>query len=207
MCIRDSFLALFVALLLAVSATAAVFYFGKYDIAQYADIAKIVTSFASVMVLSASATAAVFIYSWQRKSGRIEATKKLNDDLREYNLLVINNEELQILESESHPWGEKKLTPEEVKKMYFYFILINVSYNLFASYVNSSIDKKVYKAQLDNTANNTSADRRFIEDNVFPRGYAEDFIKEITERWDFIEKSKSKITKNNKFKRERIWRT
>lgn len=199
------FLTLLTALVISISATAAVFYFGNFDLEHYANTAKIVTSFASVMVLSVSATTAIYIYLWQRKSARIEATKKLNDDLREYNMLVIKTLELQELEASSHPWGDRKLEISEVKKMYYYFILLNVSYNLYAAYSIDSIDKGVYRAQLDNTANNTCADRNFIEQHVFPRGYKEEFCKELIGRWDFIETTKKFISKNNKFTQTFRW--
>jgi uncharacterized membrane protein len=155
-------------------------------LSDWADIARIVTSIASVLVLAASATAAVLVYRWQRKLARIEATRKLNDDNRAYNLLVIENEDLQSLDAQRHRWGQ--LENSDVKKMFSYFILVNISYNLYEAYLNNAVDKNVYRSQLDNCANTTYLEKDFVLQHVFPRGYKEGFCNEIKERWEAISK-------------------
>ena len=117
----------------------------------------------------------------------MDSIRKQNDDLRAYNLLVLENDFLQDMETNNHRWG--KLEKHDVKKMYSYFILFNVSYNLYDAYSNNSIDEDVYKAQLDNTANTTYRERDFILQHVFPRGYKKSFCGEIESRWKNISES------------------
>nr|VFJ58915.1 MAG: hypothetical protein BECKDK2373C_GA0170839_106830 [Candidatus Kentron sp. DK] len=73
---------------------------------QISQIAGIISSIGTVIILAISATVAVLIYRWQRESAKIEAFRRLSEDRWQYNQLVLdlflNNENLQESVSKSH---------------------------------------------------------------------------------------------------------
>jgi len=155
------------------------------DLETLASISKIVSSIASVLLLGVSVTVGIFVYKWQRESSKISCIQKLHDDLRFYNQLVLENDDLQDMEVKLHRWGT--ITKDEVKKMYYYFILFNVTYNSYEAANRGAINKLVYESQVNNVANTTYDEREFIKKHVFPRGYENGFRKIILSKWELID--------------------
>ena len=96
---------------------------------DYSHYATIISGITSIILLTVSSIVAIFVYKWNRENGRIETTRKLSEDLRHYNELVLHNEDLQELVSKSHRWGN--LEKEGVIKMYRYFILFNIAFSMY----------------------------------------------------------------------------
>ena len=79
---------------------------------EYSAIATIAASVATLVFIGASTVVAIFAYRWHVENAKIETTRKLAEDLRYYNDLVLSNEDLQQLVAASHRWGS--LSKEEV---------------------------------------------------------------------------------------------
>ena len=154
---------------------------------DYAHIATIVSGVSTVILLAISTGVAYFVYRWHRESSLVINHRQIQEDLRHYNFLVLENKDLQKLEGQRHRWG--KLDEDDVVKMYHYFIMLNISYSAYECMKRKAISKPVYESKINNTANLTFIDREFILQHVFPRGYENGFKKEITDRWRKIENS------------------
>ncbi len=160
---------------------------------DWVKIAKIVTSVGSVLILAISTWIAYSIWKLQRDLARSSAISLHVEQMRHWNLLVLENTDLQEFESNHHSWGE--LSRNEVKKMYRFFILLNVLHSQFSAYQIKAIDENVYSSVLKNIANMTYSNSDFIEKNCFNRGYPDSFKNELRKAWE-----KTKITHNKELK-------
>ncbi len=151
---------------------------------DFAAIAEIITSVATVLILGTSATVAVMLYKWHRDTAKISNNRLLNENLRHYNELMISNEQLQDLDIKRHRWGN--LEKDELIMMYQYFIYLNLTQSAFKA--RKALDNEVFESQLNNAANLTYKDREFINQHVFPRGYSGGFQSELKKRWEKIYK-------------------
>jgi uncharacterized membrane protein len=153
---------------------------------ESAQIAKIITSLVSVFLLTISVIVAVSVYRWQRHKEKIDTARRLAEDLRHYNELVLKNEDLQEIAAASHRWGH--LDKKDVVRMYRYFVLFNVALSLFEAKGKKAVNTATYEAQMNTFANTTFADKDFVKQHVFPRGYTKEFRKEIGDRWLLIDR-------------------
>ena len=155
-------------------------------LSEWESIAKIASSVATVLILGVSATVAVFLYLWQRQAARIESIRKMQDNYRYYNQLVLDNPDLLEYERLNHKWGN--LSSDEVKKMYRLFIKINMYYSNYDAGLRKAMGKTAWESHLNNLANTTFGDREFIKQHIFPRGYENAFRAEVLKRWEAIDK-------------------
>jgi hypothetical protein len=133
-------------------------------------LAQIVSGAFSIVFVGIMAMVAVSVYRWHRQNAKIETTRRISEDMRHYNQLVLASDELQALAIETHRWGT--LTKEEVIRMYRYFIYLNISVSAYQARLRSAIDEPDYESVMNNTANITFNDRAFIKQHVLPRGYS-----------------------------------
>lgn len=126
---------------------------------EYAHIARIITSFVSVFILAISAVVAISVYRWYREKEKIDTARKLAEDLRHWNELVLANEDLQEIAAATHRWGHLK--KEDVIRMYRYFVLFNVAHSLFEANKKKAVGTETYEAQMNNFSNTTFADKVF----------------------------------------------
>ena len=146
-----------------------------------AHLAQIVSGIAQVLFLTVSTTVAVLVYRWHRSNAHIEAERRLSEDLRHYNNMILEDEELQDIEVENHPHGN--LDRDGVKRMYKHFIRMNISMNLWEARRRNAVSEKRFLTHLNNLAMQTYRDRDFIMQHVLPRGYPEDFRELLLNTW------------------------
>ncbi len=99
-------------------------------------------------------------------------------------MLVLSDPDLQDFEAKMHPHDD--LNRSDVKKMYQYFILLNVQHSRFVSNNSKIIDEHFYIESIKNTSRMTYTDREFIENNCLKRGYPESFANELRGEWKKI---------------------
>jgi hypothetical protein len=129
---------------------------------------------------------AVLVYIWQRKATRAQTGATFAEQMRHYNMLVLEDAGLQQFEAERHPYGREMaqgFTAEDAKTMYRFFILLNVVRAMHVAKRSGAIDDLDYNAVIRNTANMTFRDREFIRAHCFPRGYTRAFRDQFEEKW------------------------
>ncbi len=145
-----------------------------------------ISEFASLVTAFATLVLAFLIYRWTRLLEKNSQAQQMNHDFQEFNKLVISNDELAEIERANHPFGD--LSVPDVKKMYFYFLWLNIADNTLRTRDNALIDPELADSRMSNQALVTFSDRNFIEAHVFPRGYENQKIcKELRKRWKALE--------------------
>jgi hypothetical protein len=144
------------------------------------------------MVGSAGTVAvAVLMYIWQRRSTRALSGTTFAEQMRHYNLLILQDEDMLRFEAERHPFGRGKgaaeFSVDDAKKMYMFFILLNIGHAQYIAHRSGALDDRAYHATMGNSANMTYPDRDFIRTHCFPRGYTPEFRKEYEKRWTLQE--------------------
>jgi hypothetical protein len=119
------------------------------------------------------------------KKDRNEGTYNFNQSWQTFNHLVVSEKTFLEIECALHPHGD--LTLEEMKRVYFWFLRFNVSYMAHRESTHQSMRKALAKSALNNEANLSYPDRKFIKTHVFTRGYDSDFTKKFCDLWDEIE--------------------
>ncbi|MEL7184667.1 MAG: hypothetical protein AAGK57_13590, partial [Pseudomonadota bacterium] len=97
---------------------------------------------------------------------------------------ILEVEEYQKFEQDMHPHGD--LTADDVKKLYFYFNILNKARLSLFMVWNDDVDVKLGNTNLNLVANLLYKDRQFVRDHAFPRGYVH-LPGEIELRWAKIE--------------------
>ena len=92
----------------------------SFTLADYANVAQIVGGIGGLVVAAVSALFAWYAYNWLKQSAKVEARRRLSDALRQYNELVISNENIRKYEKAEHPSGD--LSDEEMVRMYRHFL-------------------------------------------------------------------------------------
>jgi hypothetical protein len=156
---------------------------------EYAWLAQIVSALVNLLLVSISTGVAIYVYKWHREVARLETSSRFQEALRSYNELVLENDEMQDLTIQTHPWGSLEKT--EVVRMYRYFLWLNISVALYDAKIRNAVDKPTYESHINNTANLTFKDREFIKQHVLPRGYPKAFREELMRRWNQIDKGGS----------------
>jgi hypothetical protein len=156
---------------------------------EYSWVAQIISSIVNILLVGVSTSVAVYVYRWHRESAKVETIRRLSEDLRHYNELVLSNEDLQELATENHPWG--KLQKDDIRRMYRYFTYLNIAVNMFEARARGAVDMNKYESHINNTANLTFKDREFIKQHVLPCGYAKVFREELLYRWERIDRGGS----------------
>ena len=123
-------------------------------------------------------------YNRQRKLHKYTATNDFNSKWQTFNQSLLADPVFIEFERNLHPFG--KLSENEIKKLYFYFMRWNVVYSAFQS---GDLSKGLAQSSLNNEANISFHDRKFIYDHVFGRGYDRNFTKMFEEKWKEIEKN------------------
>ena len=154
------------------------------ELKDWADLARIVTSFASLAVLCFTAYIAWSVKKWQVDAAKSNMSSQTTEHMRQYNMLVLSDPDLQDFEAKMHPHDD--LNRSDVKKMYQYFILLNVQHSRFVSNNSKIIDEHFYIESIKNTSRMTYTDREFIENNCLKRGYPESFANELRGEWKKI---------------------
>ena len=105
----------------------------------------------------------------------------------------ISETEIVELETKIHPI--KDISKTDVKRMYYWFNLLNPCHTSFQQglikikKLRDSSDgcSKRFNASFLNAANLSYPDREFIEKHVFIRGYSDDFAQIFRNLWNEIE--------------------
>lgn len=133
----------------------------------------------------AAATIALQVYFWTRRSEKNNQRRHSNNEMQTYNLTVLQDDKLLQMEADNHPYGE--IGVEDARKMYRYFVWINIADNMRKSAENNLLDRDLAQSRLDNQARIAFPDRDFLETHVFPRGYEADLVEAFRKRWRTIE--------------------
>lgn len=129
-------------------------------------------------------TVAVLVYIWQKRSTRAQWAATFAEQIRHFNLLVLQDDELQLLEAERHPFrGSEKFDESDVRKMYRFFLLLNVAQTMHVASRAGAVDPVSYDALIRNSARMLYADREFIKTHCFVRGYPVRFSEQIEKYW------------------------
>lgn len=147
-------------------------------LSDYAELASILASGATVLI-------AFWVFLWTIRSEKNNQRRQSNNEMQTYNLAVLQDDNLLKMEAENHPFGYMEL--EDARKMYRYFLWMTVADNLSKSIDKKFLDKSLLETRFANQARVSFPDRKFIEDNVFPRGYEQDLIDRFRKHWDAIE--------------------
>ncbi|MGH1439399.1 MAG: hypothetical protein ACRBBR_04730 [Cellvibrionaceae bacterium] len=99
------------------------------ELEDWANIARIITSIASLAVLCFTAYIAWSVKKWQIDAAKSNVSSQTTEHMRQYNMLVLSDPDLQDFEAKTHPF--KDLSRNNIKKMYRYFILLNVQHSRF----------------------------------------------------------------------------
>lgn len=156
-------------------------------LSEWADVARIVSSIGTIVILATSVYIAYRVHRWQRDSAKAQAQSQFSEQMRHFNFLILESEELQALEAKHHPWG--KLSCQEVKNMYRYFVLLNVAHSLLAAKNSKNIDEEAFESHMTNFANMMFDEREFIKKHCLPRGYPKVFRQELINRWESRDKN------------------
>lgn len=143
-------------------------------LAELADSFSIVASVATVFV-------ALWVFLWTRRNEANNQLRHGNNEMQSYNLTVLGDDRLLEMEAENHPFGEIEL--EDARKMYRYFLWMNVADNIRRASKAGLLDKNYAEARFTNQARIAFPDREFLEAHVFPRGYEPDLIEAFRKRW------------------------
>jgi len=154
------------------------------NLEQASAVAQIVSSVLTAVLTGVGAYAAWFAYRWNRQNAKIEAQRRLSEDLRHYNELVLSDPTLQKYEAEHHPWGT--ITQNEVIQMYRYFILLNIYVNLWEAWLRGSVDEAIFTTAFNHFANTSYDDQAFIKKHVLPRGYPKKFRELLVQGWSLV---------------------
>lgn len=154
---------------------------------DYAAIASIIASIATVLILGTSASVALMLYIWHRDSAKAANARILNEDRRHLNELMLSNQQLHDLEIKRHRWG--RLNKDEVVLMYTYLMYLNIAHSALEAYKRNALGRETFESHINNTANLTHKDRDFINQHVLPRGYGIGFQSELKNRWGEIDKN------------------
>lgn len=130
---------------------------------------------------------AISFFNFLRQQGnqRFIGTQTFNSSWQSFNQVLVGDDQFIEFESQFHPFG--KLTHDEVKKLYYYFMRFNVAYAAFQG--RDHFHRKLASSSLRNEANLTFRDRNFIREHVFGRGYDKGFSDQFEENWKLIEDS------------------
>ncbi|MDX1039516.1 hypothetical protein GOL69_19880 [Sinorhizobium medicae] len=151
---------------------------GEMDALQtLADIAEIIGAGATVVLT-------FIIFDYTKKRELFESTAQIQTEWQVHNQIILSDTDLLAMETEMHPFGQ--ITSAETKRMYAYFLKLNLAFN---SWVGQSlhVDEKLATSTINNTINCLYSDRAFIRTHVFPRGYPHGFTQMIEEKWKQIE--------------------
>ena len=141
---------------------------------------------ASIIISLSALGLATFSLYKQHKSQSLNVTNNYNKSWQVFNSLLIQDESLIEIERGIHPHGE--VSKQDIKRIYYYFLRFNVAYGAFTG--TGEMNSRLAESSLNNEANCTYADQIFIRENVFGRGYNEEFSNEFERRWKIITKTK-----------------
>lgn len=147
-------------------------------LSDYADLSTIIASVATVLI-------AFWVFLWTKRSERNNQRRQSNNEMQTYNLAVLQDDKLLQMEADNHPYGDIGL--EDARKMYQYFLWINVADSLRKAAENGLLDENVAEARFKNQARIAYPDRAFLETHVFPRGYEPDLIEAFRKHWKVVE--------------------
>ena len=169
------------------------------SLSEWSDIAQIFGALVTLII-------AILVFAWQKRQSFVDSLRELNSSWNNLNALVVQNDFMATIESENHPYG--KLSIDDTKKMYFYFMIVNQGYTawilnkneLYSSLarivprcLRSASDSAQYVKQfLENEALILFNDRKFVTEHVLPRGYSVGFQQEFRDIWANIEKEKTR---------------
>lgn len=145
---------------------------------EIADAASIVTAIATAII-------AYRVFIWSKSTEIANQSRQTNNEWQSFNQMVLEDNELLQLEADLHPYG--KLDRSGAKKMYFYFMWVNLADNTLRARKLGRIDDDLAEERLRNQALVTYLDRGFIEQHVFSRGYQRDVCREFRERWQELD--------------------
>lgn len=123
---------------------------------------------------------------WKQRATQVfSGSRDFNSSWQTFNQTLINDNQLIDFERELHPCGE--LSRDQMKRVYFYFMRLNVAYSAYSG--TGELNESLANSALNNEANLSFPDRKFIRTHVFGRGYDKDFADQFEARWGDIKKS------------------
>ena len=134
----------------------------------------------------ATVVLAYFAYAYTRKREAFEATSQVQAEWQQANQLALTSPDILAIEIMGHPYGD--LTEGEARKMYWYFVKLNVAFNSWVGRL-AHIDRETAQSTIDTVISSTYKDRDFIRKHVLPRGYSKGFVQEVEAGWMKIEQS------------------
>ena len=149
------------------------------------DDVKILAIAASVLMSLLSLCLSFIVFKRQMRHRRFELLRNLNADFQKFNQIIIDDDDFIAIESKTHPYGD--LSKEQTKKMYYYFMRLNLASLAFYGEKDGHMPKNEAEAILNNEIFLMMKDRDFIEKHVFVRGYNKRFIRYIVRRWKKLE--------------------
>lgn len=153
---------------------------------DYAALAQIITSIVGLFIATLSAVATWYGYKWIRLNAKIETRRRMSEALQHYNELILASSDWQKAEESKHPWGT--LSQDEVVKMYRYFLLLNMSVDMWEAHLREAVSPCGYNSHMNHLANVTHMDQEFIKRHVLTRGYPLDYREELMRRWTLIDR-------------------
>lgn len=142
------------------------------------------SDFATIVFAAAAVYVAFVTYKLQRKQHAASTLQFLSDRWGVYNSRIIEDKALQEFEAGIHPHG--KLTSNDIKKLYYYFDLLNQARLSMHKVWLDDLDVATGNADISLVANLLYGDRDFVRDHAFPRGYVH-LPAEIEKRWAYID--------------------
>ena len=148
------------------------------------------TAISQLIVAIIVGFAGIQFYRWQRADKRLDSLTGAVNRYHGVNAFVLADPELQDIERDNH-FVPGKLSLKEIKKMYYYFELLNGVGSILQlkreRLVIPKSDRGLYYiSTARNIARCTYKDRDFIRTHCLPRGYTENFKVFLDELWESV---------------------
>ena len=141
---------------------------------------EVIQDVATVVIAVAAIYIAYIGYSLRERQHHAQTIRFIFEGWGEFNDVILKSEEYREFETKMHPHGD--VSANEIRKMYYYFGILNKARTTLFLVWMDDIDIALGNADINLIANLLYRDREFIRTHVFPRGYVH-LPSEIEKRW------------------------